>query len=107
MCAVKSQGDYFLKVPCLSNSIAAMLMTHIVPEVVVSKDYSGRALVRWMIAESPRVAVLTNSEGADRVRAGGEPLHAVGFPKSDVYVLPSTGISDGDCPNWAEMTPRF
>ncbi len=84
-----------------------MLLTYVEPEMVVSKDVTGRALVRWLVAELPRVAVLTNEDGAVAVRSGREPRFAVGFPKSDVYLWPATGITEGDSPNWAEITPRF
>lgn len=70
------------------------------PEPVTVKVFGGSLVSRWMIGTYKNVAVITDDAGVRALQSGGEPAHAVGFPKSDVFVR--LGDDSGE-----HLTPRF
>jgi hypothetical protein len=77
------------------------------PETVVVRSFMGRSVTRWLIGTVGHLAQITDAAGAAKVRAGIQPERVLGFPLSDVFRPTDVSISDGDSPNWEEMTPRF
>lgn len=53
------------------------------PEPVTVRVFGGSLVNRWMIGTYKAVAVITDDAGVRALQAGGEPAHAVGFPKGD------------------------
>lgn len=78
------------------------------PQRVVIKDFSGKALDRWMIAVLPTVAVITDEAGAKAVAGGLDPMYSLGFPLADVFCWPeNVSCLQSDKPNFDEFTPKF
>lgn len=76
-------------------------------QAVVVRAFRGVALNRWMVGETGNVAEITDESGAKDVSAGQQPAHVLGFPKNDIFESPTTSISDGDTPDWTQLTQRF
>lgn len=75
-------------------------------EMVLVRAFGGEAAIRWLVSVGDRVAYVTNAAGAEAVKAGARPLHCVGVPLTDVYVV-SEGVRDGEYPDWESLTRRF
>lgn len=77
------------------------------PEPVLVRVFGGSIVKRWLIGTCGNCATITNDSGAKAVQAGLDPPHAVGFPKSDVFLVPDWASDEGSGVDLSLLCSRF